>query len=638
MELGKGALPSAWGTARKAVLIGLDSATRDLLRRFADEGRLPNLKGLMDRGVTTEALSSLPPATSTNWNTIATGAHAGTHGVVAMAIHKPGGRLDEMESAFFSHHCRAERIWEVAERVGKRPLLLKYTASWPPTVEKGIQVAGFADPDWNVIALAPRCAYSTRKLATLPEDAHTVTAAPPRTMPLGFQIEVGPAGAWKDVPRGESPPLEASLPLTTTTGTPETLYALVVNSGGRGYDRVVVAETRSGSEPLADLRVGEWSPWIRRQFSTAKGSEEGWMRLKLIELSPDARDLLLVQTQVFPTAGWTVPEDLSRELVDAIGPFQELGGVCMPLWWGWVTPEQAEELFVEEMEYQVKWLSEAADYLMKREDWDLLATQWHGIDHMDHSFLSALDPSHKLHELGTRVIGRTYELADQFVGAILKNVDEDTLVVVTSDHGHAARVGAWLDVNDLLEKHGLLVYKDPPPKTRLEDGGYAPPTMRKVDWSRSRAGVAHDGYVYVNLKGREAHGIVEPEDYEAIVEQVVDILEDARSPSFPDKRYCEIVLRREEAEPFGLNDELVGDVVFFAKVRLKGSHHGCYHASRAQIGSLRAVSIFAGPGIKRGIETDHAINLIDIAPTMAVLMGMPAPARSEGKILWSIME
>jgi predicted AlkP superfamily phosphohydrolase/phosphomutase len=135
MELGKGALPSAWGTARKAVLIGLDSATRDLLRRFANEGRLPNLKGLMDRGVTTEALSSLPPATSTNWNTIATGAHAGTHGVVAMAIHKPGGRLDEMESAFFSHHCRAERIWEVAERVGKRPLLLKYTASWPPTVE-----------------------------------------------------------------------------------------------------------------------------------------------------------------------------------------------------------------------------------------------------------------------------------------------------------------------------------------------------------------------------------------------------------------------------------------------------------------------------------------------------------------------
>jgi predicted AlkP superfamily phosphohydrolase/phosphomutase len=638
MEHAKAALPSAWGIARRAVLIGLDSATLDLLKRFADKGRLPNLKRLMERGVTTEAFSSLPPATSTNWNTIATGAHAGTHGVVAMAIHKPGGRLDELESAFFSHHCRAERIWQVAERMGRKPLLLKYTASWPPTIEKGIQVAGFADPDWNVLALAPRCAYSTRKLASLPEGAHTVTAAPPRTMPMGFQVELGPAGAWQDVPSNAAPALEASLPLTTTTGEPETLYTLVTASGEGGYDRAIIAETRSCRQPLADLRVGEWSEWIRRQFSTANGREEGWVRFKLIALAPDASDFLLFQSQIFPTTGWTVPDGLAETLVERLGPFQELGGVCMPLWWGWTTPEQSEDLFVEEMEYQVKWLSEAADYLMRNNEWDLLATQWHGIDHMDHSFITALDPNHKLHELATRVLSRTYELADEFVGAILRNVDEDTLVVVTSDHGHAARVGAWLDVNDLLEKRGLLVYKDPPPQTRLEDGGYAPPTVRRVDWSRTKAGVAHDGYVYVNLKGREAHGIVEPEDYEAVVEEVVDVLEDARSPTFTDRRYCEIVLRREEAEVFGLNDELVGDVVFFAKVRLKGSHHGCYHASRAKIGSLRAVSIFAGPGIKSGVETDHAINLIDIAPTMAVLLGMPAPAQSEGKVLWGMMK
>jgi predicted AlkP superfamily phosphohydrolase/phosphomutase len=638
MEHAKGALPSAWGTARRAVLIGLDSVTIDLLKRFANEGKLPNLKRLMERGVTTEAFSSLPPATSTNWNTIATGAHAGTHGVVAMAIHKPGGRLDESESAFFSHHCRAERIWQAAERVGRKPLLLKYTASWPPTVEDGIQVAGFADPDWNVFALAPRCAYGTRKLAGLPEGTHTVTAAPPRTMPMGFQVELNPSGQWENAPESKVPSLEASLPLTTTSGVPEILYALVVDSEGQGYDRVIVAEGRDGRDPLADLKVDQWSDWIRRDFSTANGREEGWVRFKLIALAPDASDFLLFQTPVFPTTGWTAPDQLAEELVERIGPFQEQAGICLPLWWGWTTPEESEALFVEEMDHQVKWLSDAADYLMQNNDWDIMATQWHGIDHMDHSFLSALDPNHKLHELGTRVIGRTYELADEFVGAILRNIDEDTLVVVTSDHGHAGKVGAWLDMNDLLEKHGLLIYKDPPPETRLEDGGYAPPTMRRIDWSRTKAGVAHDGYVYVNLKGREAHGIVEPDQYDTIVEQVVDILEGARSPTFPDKRYCEIVLRREEAEVFGLNDELVGDVIFFAKVRLKGSHHGCFHGSRAKIGSLRALTIFAGPGIKRGVETDRAINLVDIAPTMATLLGIPVPEHSEGKILWGVME
>lgn len=639
MSLVKGWVPSVAGVAKKAVLIGLDSATIDLLQRFAAEGVLSHLRQLMESGVTTEAFSSLPPGTSINWNTIATGAHAGTHGVVAMSIHQPGGSLDEAESAFFSYHCRAERIWQAAERVGKKPLLLKYTTSWPPTTEKGIQVEGFSDPDWNVLAIAPRCAYSTRRMAGLPEGAHTVTAAPPRTMPMGFQVELQPALGWSNVPPSDLDALETTLPLTTTYGERQLLHALVIGTQSEGYDRVVVAASKNAEAALADFRVDEWSDWVKREFAAGTGRQEGWLRFKLIALSPDGSDFLLFQTQIFPTTGWTRPDSLAAELVEQVGPFQELGGMNFPLWWGWTSAEESEKLFVEEMEYQVDWLSKAAEYLMTHKEWDLLATQWHGIDHMDHSFLDCLDLDHELHELGTRVIRKTYELADRYVGEILKHIDDDTLVVVTSDHGHAARRGAWLDVNALLEECGLLTFKDPAPSLRLESGGYAPPTIRRIDWSGTKAAVVHDGYVYVNLRGREPHGIVEPGDeYGDVVEQVVDILEDARSPTFPDKRYCEVVLRKEEAEVLGLHGDMMGDVVFFAKVRLKGSHHGNFHASRADIGSLRAVTIFSGPGIKRGVQTQRAINLVDIAPTMAVLLGIPIPEHSEGTILWGIME
>ena len=74
----------------KVALIGLDAVTVDMLNRYGTEGKLPHLQQLMEEGFTTESFCSLPPATSVNWNTIATGCYAGTHGVTAPAMQLPG--------------------------------------------------------------------------------------------------------------------------------------------------------------------------------------------------------------------------------------------------------------------------------------------------------------------------------------------------------------------------------------------------------------------------------------------------------------------------------------------------------------------------------------------------------------------
>ena len=90
----------------KAVLIGLDAATLDMIQKYSKKGTLPNLSKLMGEGFTTEALCALPPATSVNWNTISTGAYAGTHGVTSMAMINHRGRLEEYTSGFSSRHCK----------------------------------------------------------------------------------------------------------------------------------------------------------------------------------------------------------------------------------------------------------------------------------------------------------------------------------------------------------------------------------------------------------------------------------------------------------------------------------------------------------------------------------------------------
>jgi len=627
-------------TAERAILIGLDSATLPLLDRYIGEGRCPNIARLMERGVTMEAYSSLPPGTAMNWNTIVTGCHPSTHGVTAMSMHQVGDPMDEKTSGFFSYHCKAERLWQAAVRGGKRPILLKYTTSWPPTIEEGqgVQIEGFSDPDWNVLALAPRAIFSHEKLH---QGISTCTSPPENVLGMSHQVTPKPAEGWANLPESNQQPLEVELRIVPSKAPPVSLLALFVDSAGSGYDRVLIYGDRSDEHPLAEVTVGEWTDWIALDFDLEGESVQGRVRFRLFELSPDGQQFRLYQSQIFPDSGWTLPESLGPELVERLGPYQELGGLWCAYLWRWATPEEAEQLYCDEMAYQVQWLGQAGRHLMAEQDWSLLCAQFHGIDHMDHMFLSCLDPSHRHHEVGSRIIARTYELADEFVGMLVDAAGEDTLVCVTSDHGHTEILGNWLPVNDLLEQAGLLAYAEPPAPHypwRERPGYPATNTDRKIDWSNTKAALIQDGFVYVNLKAREPHGIVEPDEYESVRNEVVRLLETAEAPDAPGERFCQIVLKREDAGFLGMWGPDVGDVIFFGKTSVLGSHHGNWPAGRADHGGIPAATIFAGPGVKQGVRRPRPIHLIDVAPTIAELAGIPRLRDAEGRVVWDLVE
>jgi len=110
---------------QKCVLLGLDSVNLELVKKYADQGYLPNLKKMMDEGAITETFPAIPTGTAMNWTCIATGATIGTHGIAEMTLHLPGTSLSERFQSFDTRQCQAEYLWNAAERQGKENILLR---------------------------------------------------------------------------------------------------------------------------------------------------------------------------------------------------------------------------------------------------------------------------------------------------------------------------------------------------------------------------------------------------------------------------------------------------------------------------------------------------------------------------------
>ncbi|GAI25052.1 unnamed protein product, partial [marine sediment metagenome] len=117
-------------------------------------------------------------------------------------------------------------------------------------------------------------------------------------------------------------------------------------------------------------------------------------------------------------------------------------------------------------------------------------------------------------------LARTYASIDRWIGRLLELADDDTVVVITSDHGGTPSQFQVVDVNRALENAGLLVYKG-----SVLDGG-----NREIDWSKTRAANVGLIHIFVNLKGREPTGIVDPADYETTRREIINALHFYKDP------------------------------------------------------------------------------------------------------------
>jgi len=219
---------------------------------------------------------------------------------------------------------------------------------------------------------------------------------------------------------------------------------------------------------------------------------------------------------------------------------------------------------------------------------------------------------------------RHYQSIDRLLGELMALADEDTLVGVISDHAGTPSPWGFTDVRAVLEKVGLLVYK-------TDEGG-----RRVVDWSRTKAYPQRTIYVYVNLKGRDPHGIVEPQDYDAAVEEVIEALRDYKHPK-SGKNPFTIVFKKHEAELIGLYGDGIGDVVYALRPEADLEHGHELPTSRVNGLSMRSTFILAGPNVKEGLHLKGMAYLTSFTPTLAYLLGIPMPRQAEGAVLYEAL-
>jgi predicted AlkP superfamily phosphohydrolase/phosphomutase len=622
----------------KVVLIGLDAATPDLVERFMGEGSMPNLQGLAERGIYADnCLCPFPTITPPNWTTIMTGAMPGTHGITDFFVHLPGEPLDLIHPGLESQLRQAETIYEALERAGGSSILLNYPCTWPPTVPNTLQVAG----DFLEVASPP---------LYLPAVFTNGEAWSQKTFTLFIQpqpIAFRPAREWDHPPASVSALMEAEMvldndparsfmsavPILAPLGSGlmtsrRAYYLLAYDPDGHGYQRLLVAPERDGKAAIADLAAGEWSSLIRERFPGPEGEAEGEFELSLLRMAPDLSDVAIALPGVSYLKFPAYPAGLDDELIERFGIPPHLLGPSVV----------GEDAFRHQASRQHRWLSDVARYLMPRAEWDLFMMHAHAIDFVQHDALKMADPATEPDPVLRRryldSLRFVYADLDLMIGEIVEAAGEEAAIIVVSDHGATAQpyphnLGRIFGINGgLLEDAGLTVYDSPP-----ED------PLRKVDWNHTRAIFQRTCHVYVNLKGRDPQGIVEPgREYEALRNYIIDLLLSYNDP-VTGERPVSLALRREDARLLGLYGERVGDVIYATGDAFGGFEHGFQlPTSRYGISSLRSLLVMSGPGIIRSLRLNRTIGLEDIAPTAAHLLGIPPPAQCEGGIIYQALE
>jgi predicted AlkP superfamily phosphohydrolase/phosphomutase len=274
-------------------------------------------------------------------------------------------------------------------------------------------------------------------------------------------------------------------------------------------------------------------------------------------------------------------------------------------------------------------------HLLAEKEWDFFMMVEMGVDRIHHAFWKFHDPKHAKYEPGSKyehAIRDYYIYVDQKVGELLSRSDEETTVLVVSDHGAKSMVGG-VCVNEWLMKKGYLSLLEKP-------AGAIPFERAKVDWKRTVAW-GEGGYysrIFLNVKGREPEGVVAPSDYERVREELrqgLEAITDDKGMNIGTKIYKpeEVYTETRRIPPdlivyFGnLSWRSVGSIGLGSIITFENDT-GPDDANH----DTHGIFIMKGPGLKgRGLR--EGLKLLDVAPTVLNRMGIDIPEDMEGRVI-----
>lgn len=272
--------------------------------------------------------------------------------------------------------------------------------------------------------------------------------------------------------------------------------------------------------------------------------------------------------------------------------------------------------------------------LLKRERYTYFMTVDMGVDRIHHAFWKYMDLEHPKHEPGSRfehAIHDYYVFIDGKIAELLELIDDNTVVLVVSDHGGKAMVGG-LCLNEWLIQEGYLVLKEYPSQiTSLE--------KCEIDWSKTKAWGAggYYGRLFMNVQGREPNGIIPPEDYEGERTRLITKL---AAITDPDGRNIGTIAFKPEDVYTEIHNFPPDLIIYFGNLSWRavgsvGLHSvwtfendtGPDDANHAQHG----IFILRDPRHLGHGKQLHDLRIYDIAPTVLSLLGQPIPEGIRGR-------
>jgi predicted AlkP superfamily phosphohydrolase/phosphomutase len=507
----------------RMVILGVDGMDPKLLAQYMQEGVVPNLSRLASSGGFMPLQTSVPPQSPVAWSTFITGMDAGSHGIFdflhldrdsltpymsttriqGTSLTMPMGRwripLKSPRTELLRH---GTAFWELLERNGVHTRLFQIPANYPPVETSGEAISGMGTPD-----LQGTSGTFTLYTNDPKWKAGAVSGGLIERVALSAGVARGHITGPPNSLLESSPNALAELQVVVD---PENPVALVRVGDGRLL-----------------LQQGEWSDWLPVRFDLMRhvASVGGMVRFYLKEVRPH---LLLYMTPVNidprdPAQTIAAPAKYAHELAESAGPFytEEMPEDTKALRAGVLTPREflgQTQLILDERK---RLLDAELKHFANEPERALMFFYFSSIDQRHHMLYREGDPTDPLRPAQTppelaNAMRDTYRQIDEQVGQVMTAVGDDTAIVVMSDHGFSA-FRKQVHLNRWLELHGYLRLTDSFNRDKYE-------WLQGIDWSATRAFAIGLNSLYLNVRGREKHGVVSPQQRAALARKLAQEL------------------------------------------------------------------------------------------------------------------
>ena len=654
--------PAGKTSTDKAILYASDGMRPDLMEQFAVEGNMPSYANLMATGVKGQngLVQVFPPNTGVGWHSLATGTYPGEHGSMNNTYHRVGeGNFNNRTSFATTGALQADHIAQAAERAGKKVVSVEWVGSRNLVPALQGPVVDFRSFFSN------RGVLLNYDLPGQPAGANAFGVSYQR-------VDLDTATGWTNVPASYSPAMQEQFKITNTafpaTDNVDRFYDLYIydttDDGTVSYNRVLAVDStaaKNGAAAAANLAAGEWVD-IKVALTGARAGQTAGFYLKAVDIAPDLSTFRVYFTSIarvnatynaLGAAGSaafeeTLAHDFPTSTAADFAPLE--AGIV------------DEDTYVEQ---GLKWKDAHwafLEYIF--EDLNvhpnLLLAGNPVTDEFAHQFLGLTvpvdidgDPNPYYDDVTNdnipdgRVdirwdyIRQAYEEADQTLGLARALMGSNTTVMATSDHGFAPQ---WYAVNagKILADAGIT-------GTENISNCRAPaaPIRAKACWAGGAA------QIHINLAGRDPGGVVPAADYETVRNQIIAAFQNLTDPANPGKQVVDRIIKKEDLRNVDGSDSLhpsrSGDVTVVLRPpyqydaatpgqRIAFSQFFGQHGYLPELVDLaasvnmHATFVAAGPGVRKQAPV-AGIRAIDVAPTLAFLLGIDGPQNARGNIL-----